>query len=206
MTQTRKQHWEHVYQNKTPLEVSWYQTRPQISLEMIAACNLSADARLIDVGGGASTLVDHLLDLGYVDLSVLDISSAALDHARSRLGQRADSVQWIVSDVTGFTPASAFDLWHDRAVFHFLIDEQDRACYRDVLTRAVVPGGHIVIAAFAPDGPTQCSGLPICRYDAASLTAELGPKFTLVDERREVHITPAGKEQAFGFYRFQYTD
>jgi len=203
MTQARKQHWENVYHDKSPLEVSWYQTRPTLSLEIIASCDLGRDARLIDVGGGASTLVDHLLDLGYRDLSVLDISAAALDHARTRLGERGEAVEWIESDITEFVPPRSYDLWHDRAVFHFLTEADDRRRYRDVLERAIVPGGHLIIAAFAPDGPTMCSNLPICRYDAAGMTNEVGPGFKLVDERHEVHVTPARKEQSFAFFHFK---
>jgi len=203
MTQTRKQHWETVYQDKSPLEVSWYQTRPTLSLELIASCDLNPAASVIDVGGGASTLVDHLLELGYRNLSVLDISASALAHARERLGERAGDVEWIEADVTEFVPPRTYELWHDRAVFHFLTEAADRRRYRELLERAVAPGGHLIIAAFAPDGPTMCSGLPICRYDAAGLMSEVGPDFKLVDERREVHVTPADKEQSFAFFHLK---
>lgn len=203
MTQARKQHWETVYQDKSPLEVSWYQSRPTLSLELIASCELSPAASVIDVGGGASTLVDHLLEQGYRHLSVLDISAAALEHARRRLGERAGEVEWIEADITEFVPPRTYDLWHDRAVFHFLTEAEDRSRYRDLLERAIAPGGHLIIAAFAPDGPTMCSGLPICRYDAAGLLDEVGPGFKLVDERREVHVTPADKEQSFAFFHLQ---
>lgn len=203
MTQTRKQHWETVYHDKSPLEVSWYQSEPRLSLDLIAACAVGPDARIIDVGGGASTLVDHLLDLGYHNLSVLDISASALEHARGRLGAKAESVQWLETDITEFTPEQPFDVWHDRAVFHFLTEAKDRERYREVLERGVVPGGQVIMAAFAPDGPTQCSGLPICRYDAKGLLRELGTAFELLEERREVHVTPAQKEQSFAFFRLQ---
>ncbi len=203
MTQTRKEHWETVYHDKSPLEVSWYQTEPRLSLDLIAQCAVDTDARIIDVGGGASTLVDHLLDLGYRSLSVLDISAAALEHARARLGAKADTVEWVEADITEFAPTQPFDVWHDRAVFHFLTEAQDRERYREVLERGVIPGGHVIMAAFAPDGPTQCSGLPICRYDAEGLLSELGTAFELLEERREVHVTPARKEQSFAFFRLR---
>jgi SAM-dependent methyltransferase len=199
----RKQHWERVYIDKAVHETSWHQANPAPSLSMIRAASAGGTPSLIDVGGGASLLVDHLLDLGYRDLAVLDIAGAALEQARRRLGPKAAEVQWIEVDVTNFEPARTWEIWHDRAAFHFLTEAADRARYGEVLNQALVDGGQAIIAAFAPDGPVRCSGLDIVRYDAASLEAELGAAFTLQEERYEVHRTPAGREQRFGFHRFR---
>ena len=199
----RKQHWETVYASKSPLEVSWYQTEPRLSLQMIAATGAAKDAPIIDVGGGASVLVDRLLDAGYTSLSVLDISGQALVHARSRLGARAAQVEWIEADITAFVPPRSFQVWHDRAVFHFLTAAEDRRKYVEVLRRGLAIGGQLVIAAFAIGGPVKCSGLDIVQYDAAKMTAELGAGFRLLEEQGELHATPSGKEQLFGYFRFQ---
>lgn len=199
----KKQHWEAVYAGKPVHETSWHQANPALSLGMIDAAANGRGASLIDVGGGASLLVDHLLDLGYRDLTVLDIAAAALDQARRRLGPRAAGVQWIESDVTAFAPTRTWDIWHDRAAFHFLTEAADRRRYVDVLCQALTVGGQAIIAAFAPDGPQRCSGLDIVRYDADSLGAELGESFTLQERCFEVHLTPAGREQRFGFFRFR---
>jgi len=198
----RKQHWDTVYTNKSPLEVSWYQREPHLSLELIAATGLPKDVPMIDVGGGASVLVDRLLAAGYSQLSVLDISGRALAHARARLGANAARVEWLEADITVFVPPHPYHLWHDRAVFHFLTVAEDRRRYVDNLRRALVPGGHLIIAAFAIGGPLQCSNLDIVQYDAAKLCRELGEGFRLVEEREERHTTPARKEQKFGYYRF----
>jgi len=198
----RKQHWEKVYSNKSPLEVSWYQTEPRLSLELIQATGLDKGAPVIDVGGGASVLVDRLLAAGYRDLSVLDISGQALAHARQRLGEQAARVEWLEADITTFVPPHPYQLWHDRAVFHFLTQADDRRRYVDCLRRALVPGGHLILAAFAVGGPLKCSNLDIVQYDAAKLSAELGPGFRLVEEKGELHDTPSGKQQKFGYYRF----
>lgn len=198
----RKQHWEHVYTDKAVHETSWHQANPAPSLSMIRAAGGDRTPSLIDVGGGASLLVDHLLDLGYRDLAVLDIAGAALAQARQRLGAAAPEVQWLEVDVTQFEPSRTWEIWHDRAAFHFLTSEVDRRRYIHVLNRALADGGQAIVAAFAPDGPQRCSGLDIVRYDAASMAAELGGAFALREERFEVHRTPAGREQRFGFYRF----
>lgn len=199
----RKQHWEQVYANKSPLEVSWYQAEPRQSLELIQRSGLGKDAPLIDVGGGASLLIDRLQADGYRRLAVLDISGAALTVARQRLGAHAADIEWYEADVTRFSAPHPFSLWHDRAVFHFLTTADDRQHYVDVLRRTLVAGGHVIIAAFAPGGPVRCSGLDIVQYDAAKLTAELGPDFRLEEQRAETHLTPAGKEQQFGFFRLR---
>jgi SAM-dependent methyltransferase len=199
----RKQHWERVYANKSSLEVSWYQDEPRQSLELIHRSGIGKDAPLIDVGGGASLLIDWLLADGYRQLAVLDISGAALAVVRQRLGERAADIEWHEADVTQFSAPHPFSLWHDRAVFHFLTAAEDRRRYVEVLNRTLVSGGHVVIAAFAPGGPTRCSGLEIVQYDAAKLMAELGPDFRLEEQQTETHLTPAGKEQLFWFFRLR---
>jgi ubiquinone/menaquinone biosynthesis C-methylase UbiE len=198
----RKDHWEQVYQTKAPDDVSWFQTQPATSLKLIEASGVAKDAGIIDVGGGASVLVDFLLDAGFTKLAVLDISAAALEHARRRLGKRADSVEWLEADVTTFQPARQFGLWHDRAVFHFLTDKADRQKYVQTMKRTLTPGGHVVIATFATDGPPKCSGLEVARYDAAAICAELGAEFHLVEQASETHTTPWQTEQKFGYFRF----
>ena len=201
---TRKQHWEVVYRTDGPTDVSWFQVRPDISLELIAATNAPRDGGIIDAGGGASTLIDYLLDAGYSRLAVLDLSTAALAHARARLGDRAAAVEWFEGNVTSFDPPHRFAVWHDRAVFHFLTDLSDRRGYVATLLRTLQPGGHVVLATFAPDGPPKCSGLEVVRYDEASMTAELGPGFVLRDSRRETHTTPWQTEQRFIYFRFEH--
>jgi SAM-dependent methyltransferase len=202
----RKQHWEQVYTNKSALEVSWYQAEPRLSLELIQRSGIGKDAPLIDVGGGASLLVDRLQAQGYRQLAVLDISGAALAVARQRLAEHAAAIEWYESDVTQFIAPHPFSLWHDRAVFHFLTAADDRQRYVEVLKRTLVSGGHVIIAAFALGGPTRCSGLEIVQYDAAKLMAELGPDFRLEEQQTESHRTPAGKEQRFGFFRLRKLD
>jgi ubiquinone/menaquinone biosynthesis C-methylase UbiE len=203
---TRKQHWEQVYTNKSALEVSWYQAEPLLSLELIHRSGLGQDAPLIDVGGGASLLVDRLQAQGYRQLAVLDISGAALAVARKRLAEHAAAIEWYEADVTQFSAPHPFSLWHDRAVFHFLTAADDRQRYVEVLKRTLVSGGHVIIAAFAIGGPTRCSGLEIVQYDTAKLMAELGPNFQLEEQQTEIHLTPAGKEQRFGFFRLRKLD
>jgi SAM-dependent methyltransferase len=197
-----KTHWENAWRTKKAKETSWYQAVPTISLSMIRNSGLEHDAAVIDVGGGASLLVDHLLSDGYRDLTVLDISAAAIAQARARLGEHADRVKWVTSDITCFKPTRAFGLWHDRAAFHFLTDPADRERYVDVLYRSLAPGGQAIIASFAPGGPRRCSGLDIVQYDAQGLQAVLGEGMVLLEQEEEHHLTPAGAEQKFGFYRF----
>ncbi|HEV2152966.1 class I SAM-dependent methyltransferase [Bradyrhizobium sp.] len=199
----RTTHWDHVYATKGEAEVSWFQDSPAISLDMIRAANPDHRAAIIDIGGGASRLVDALLQDGYRDIAVLDLSANALDAAKKRLGRAASTIDWIVADATAWQPAKTYDVWHDRAAFHFLTDPGDRAAYVDRLRSAVAPGGHIIIATFAPDGPEKCSGLPVQRHDSASLAAELGPEFELVETRSETHHTPWHSTQAFQFSRFR---
>lgn len=197
----RKAHWEGVYQGKSPLEVSWYQQEPAQSLRLIEASGSGPDTRIIDVGGGASLLVDRLCERGFTRLAVLDISAQALAHARSRLAERAGAVEWFDQDVTQFRPPHAFGLWHDRAVFHFLTERQDRERYVQVLRQALMPRGQLILAAFAIGGPDQCSGLDIVQYDADKLLGELGAGFQLLEQASEDHSTPAGKVQRFAYFR-----
>lgn len=198
----RKAHWQKIYQEKSPLDVSWYQKEPTLSLELIHNTQIASDEAIIDVGGGASILVDCLYQEGFTNLAVLDISETALSCAKQRLGDCAHNIEWYESDITEFHAPHPFSLWHDRAVFHFLTDPSDRKRYLKALNQALRPGGHLIIAAFAIGGPDKCSGLEIVQYDTEKLTAELGEGFELVEEKNEVHITPANKEQKFTYYRF----
>ena len=198
----RKSHWENIYGEKAPQEVSWYQKEPALSLQLIRNTHLAHGAPIIDVGGGASVLVEYLCDEGYTDVAVLDISAKALAYTQDRLGDNASRVAWYEEDVTQFKPPHRFSLWHDRAVFHFLTDESDRRDYVTVLKRALEPNGHLIIAAFAIGGPIQCSGLDIVQYDAKKLIAELEEDFELAEESSEIHISPANKEQKFAYFRF----
>jgi ubiquinone/menaquinone biosynthesis C-methylase UbiE len=195
----RKSHWEKVYRTHQETSVSWYQAEPRLSLELIQAATRVAGRSIIDVGGGASVLVDRLLDVPFERIAVLDIAPAALGAAMRRLGDRAGSVEWITADVTAIGNLGTFDVWHDRAVFHFLTEVEDRKKYVDLALRTVPKGGHLIIASFAEDGPTRCSDLDVCRYNAASMVAELGKGFWLVRLASETHTTPWGSSQAF-FY------
>ena len=197
-----KEHWERVYDTSDPTEVGWYQAHPEISLKLIASVGLGKECSILDVGGGASLLVDELLDLGYENLTVVDISVAALEHAKSRLGERARLVTWVDADITRLPPTNQFDLWHDRAVFHFLTDARARREYVEVLNRALSAGGHLVIGTFALNAPPKCSGLPVVRYSEQSLSETLGKSFELREVANETHVTPSGKEQEYLFLRF----
>jgi 2-polyprenyl-3-methyl-5-hydroxy-6-metoxy-1,4-benzoquinol methylase len=199
----RQAHWQRVYNEKGENQVSWFQERPNISLELIEAVRADSSSAIIDIGGGASRLVDALVEKGYRDLTVLDLSESAVSIAKMRLGERAAMVKWIIADVTQWEPPRAYDLWHDRAAFHFLTEASDRTAYIDRLTKAVRPGGHAIIGTFALDGPERCSGLPVVRYDAAQLSATLTPSFALVDMRRDDHKTPWGAIQHFQFSVFR---
>lgn len=193
-----KDHWQQVYTSKTADSVSWYQPHISVSLELIRQTGVSTSASVIDVGGGASTLVDDLLAAGFDKLAVLDISAAALDVARQRLGERAADVSWIEADITTVKlPEHAYDIWHDRAVFHFLTTEQERRQYLQAVRRSVKPGGFVIVGTFAEDGPERCSGLPVQRYSAESLHAEFGASFELLGRAAEDHLTPSGSIQKF---------
>jgi 2-polyprenyl-3-methyl-5-hydroxy-6-metoxy-1,4-benzoquinol methylase len=198
-----KIHWENVYQTKSPMQVSWYQPKPTLSLELINRTNISQEQPIIDVGGGASVLVDYLYQQGFTNLAVLDIASEAIALSQKRLGNLATNIKWYVSDVKQFQPEYQFNLWHDRAVFHFLTEPSDRQIYRQVLEQALKPNGHLIIATFALDGPVKCSGLDVIQYDAEKLVMELGDNFQLIETTTEIHITPAEKEQKFIYCHFQ---
>lgn len=198
----RKAHWQNVYDDKPSLDVSWYQKEPTLSLELIRSADTGSDGAIIDVGGGASVLVDHLYNEGFNKLAVLDISNNALTSAKKRLGDSAKNIDWFEVDITQFDAPHQFSVWHDRAVFHFLTDQSDRQEYVKVLKKSLIEGGHLIIAAFAIGGPEKCSGLPIVQYDAEKLRLELGEDFELLEEIEEAHTTPAGKGQQFRYFHF----
>jgi ubiquinone/menaquinone biosynthesis C-methylase UbiE len=202
----RKSHWESIYATQSPASLSWYQPHPQRSLDLIERTFLSKDARILDIGGGDSLLVDELVSRGYSDITVLDLSRAALDHAQSRLGKAAtDRVTWLEADILDVKlPGEGFALWHDRVVFHFLTTAAERAAYIEAVQRAVRPGGHVIVATFADDGPTRCSGLPVERYSATELHGAFGSPFQLLRSEREVHHTPTGVEQSFTYCWCRY--
>jgi trans-aconitate methyltransferase len=200
---SRQHHWEKVYTTKGESEVSWFQETPAPSVELIELVGAKQSSSIIDIGGGASRLVDNLISRGYQDVTVLDLSAAALASARSRIGDKANRVTWITADVTIWQPSRSYDVWHDRAAFHFLTERSDQAAYVARLRRALRVGGHAIIATFAPDGPERCSGLTVSRYDANALAATLGAGFELVDTRRHDHTTPWGSVQKFQFSTFR---
>jgi len=196
----RKAHWEAVYASKTAVEMSWYQQRPEVSLRLLAEVDAKADSNIIDVGGGDSTLVDALLDRRHRCLTVLDLSGAALSRARARLGPRAHKVNWLEADITHVVlPENTYDVWHDLAVFHFLTGAEDRRRYVDAAGSSLRKDGALIIAAFAPNGPTHCSGLDVRRYGGESLAEELGDAFALERSIVEVHRTPSGAQQPFTY-------
>lgn len=199
----KKEHWETVYSTKSPDSVSWFQEHAETSLNFIKKLNLEKGTSIIDVGGGASTLVDDLLVNGYSRLSVLDLSGAALEAAKNRIGANSVNVQWLEADVTEVQfPKHQFEVWHDRAVFHFLTKPEEREAYIKNVTHSVNPAGHIIISTFAEDGPAQCSGLPVMRYSAETLQAEFGEGFLLEEQLKENHNTPFGTTQKFVFCHF----
>ncbi len=198
----RSDHWQTVYGTKSPTEVSWFEEEPRVSLDLIARV-AGPGASIIDVGGGASRLADRLLDRGFSDLTVLDIAEGALAASRARLGDRAAAVSWVVADITRWQPPRGYDVWHDRAVFHFLVEPGERLAYLESLRTGLKDGGHAIIGTFAPDGPEKCSGLPVQRYDARTLGAELGQGFSLVESLRHGHGTPWGSVQNFQFAVFR---
>lgn len=202
MHEDRKKHWENIYQTKQPGQVSWTQEIPTTSLEMIEACNLSKNAKIIDIGGGDSLLADHLLDLGYTNISVLDISASAIARAKKRLGERESKVNWIVSDITDFSPEEVYDCWHDRAAFHFLTNENDVKQYRKIATQAIQPKGSLIIGTFSDEGPQKCSGIEIKQYTESSLEIHFQESFTREECIRTEHKTPFDTFQSFVFCRF----
>ena len=195
-----QEYWEWVYASKGDQDLSWTQPEPLMSLSLIGG--VCPAGRVIDVGGGASLLAERLLERGY-SVTVLDISKTAIDRARNRLGDRASQIQWIVADVAENPQLGSFDVWHDRAVFHFLTASADRAAYTALLARTVPVGGHLIIATFALDGPEKCSGLEVRRYDGQKLSSELGPRFDLLRSVPELHLTPWGGRQSFQYSLFK---
>jgi ubiquinone/menaquinone biosynthesis C-methylase UbiE len=191
-------HWERVYGTKAPNEVSWFTPHLQTSLALIERVAGERSASIIDVGGGESTLVDDLISGGYYNVTVLDIAHTAVRHTKKRLGSASEQVHWIVGDITHTAlPEHSYDVWHDRAVFHFLTEAAQRAAYVRQVARAVKPGGHVIVGAFGPEGPSQCSGFDVMRYDAESLHGEFGPRFRLIESSKELHQTPFGSTQQF---------
>jgi SAM-dependent methyltransferase len=200
---SRSAHWESVYATKGENEVSWFQEDPAPSLELLDMARPTPASAIIDVGGGASRLVDRLVARGFHKLTVLDLSPSALAAAKARLGDQAKYVQWVVADITTWEPPQSYDLWHDRAAFHFLTDDAARSAYVERLTKALKPGACVIIGTFAPNGPERCSGLPVVRHDAVSLAAALGAEFELIDTRPHEHVTPWGSPQRFQFSSFR---
>jgi 2-polyprenyl-3-methyl-5-hydroxy-6-metoxy-1,4-benzoquinol methylase len=193
-----KDHWEDVYHKRAVTDVSWYQIHPSMSLRYILNTGIGKDGQIIDVGGGASTLVDHLLENGFQSMTVLDISASALEVARQRLGPRGIAVNWLEADITKANlPHHTYDIWHDRAVFHFLTHPGDRQRYVQAVKQTVKPGGHVIVATFASDGPDHCSGLEVARYEPEGLHDEFGVDFVLLDSTHEEHNTPFGTTQKF---------
>ena len=193
-----QQHWEHIYQTKAPDQVSWYSPHLNASLDLIERTSVSRAAAIIDIGGGESTLVDDLLARGYQDITVLDVSQTAIEANKERLGRDAERAHWLAADITKVSlKPSSIDVWHDRAVFHFLTSSSDRAAYARQVALALKPGGHVIIGTFGPEGPVRCSGLDVVRYDATSLHNEFGKRFRLVESTKQLHQTPFGAIQQF---------
>ena len=198
-----REHWRTVYEAKSPEEVSWYQASPEPSLAALDRLGADPAMSLVDVGAGASTLADALLDRGWADVTLVDIAEPALEASRVRLGARAGKLRWDVADIRHWRPGRTFDIWHDRAVFHFLTGAEDRAGYKRTLAEGTRPGSLVIIGTFALDGPEQCSGLPVQRYDAVAMAAELGSKFRPIADWREAHLTPWDAEQHFQWCVFK---
>jgi 2-polyprenyl-3-methyl-5-hydroxy-6-metoxy-1,4-benzoquinol methylase len=199
-----KKHWENVYTSKVYSEVSWFQQHAQLSLKLIRNANFPSTASIIDVGGGASTLVDDLLKSGFQQITILDLSEAALTTAKTRIGAHAADVKWVNSDIlTVDLPTHEYDIWHDRAVFHFLTTAEERHTYVQKMLQAIKSDGFVIIATFAEDGPTQCSGLPVSRYSAKGLNSVFGEYFELLGHKKETHHTPGGNEQKFTYCFFR---
>jgi SAM-dependent methyltransferase len=203
MAEDRKAHWDAVYEHKAEGQLSWHQDEAGVSLDLAKLAGVTAGSSAIDIGGGTSPFAEALVGLGLTDISVLDISQVALEKAHVRLGSAGNAITWIAADITSWTPGRHFDLWHDRAVFHFLVNASDRAAYLDCLAKAAGIGGHAIIATFAPDGPETCSGLPVARYSPEDLASVLGPAFDLVAHRHHLHHTPWNKPQSFQFSLFR---
>lgn len=199
-----KDHWEGLYAQKKPAQVSWYQSHPQHSLSLIGDTGIGTAASIIDVGGGASTVVDHLLQAGYRDITILDIARTAIERAQQRLGDLSQQITWVEGDITDYSPGRTFDIWHDRAVFHYLTLDSDRDFYLKAMHSSLKPGGQVIIATFSDIGPSQCSGLDIMRYNPESLSLALGSALHLVETLTEEHRTPEGGLQQFVYCRFRH--
>lgn len=198
-----KAHWEQVYRTKAPTEVSWYQEDPALSLRFIASTGVGPQAHIVDVGGGSSILVDRLLDRGFEHLTIVDLSAGALRRAKERLGKRADRVQWLEADARDLVLPERVDVWHDRALFHFLTETEDRARYLQAVRRSLTPQGHLIMATFAVEGPPQCSGLAVARYSPEALAQTMGPNFAFVEACEDIHLTPWRTQQPFIYARFK---
>jgi len=203
MTSGAQTHWDTVYGEKSEHDLSWHQDAADISVALIDRIGLPKSASVIDIGGGISRLPDALLAIGLHDLTVLDLSPVALKTAQNRLGRSGETITWVAADITSWHPERRYDLWHDRAVFHFLVDPSDRAAYLEALDQGVKQGGHVIIATFAPDGPEKCSGLPVVRYSSADLAKVLGDEFELLAHQPHEHKTPWGASQSFQFSLFR---
>lgn len=200
--ESSKEHWEKIYSEKLPQEVSWYQSEPTISLQIIENIG-DRNSRIIDVGAGESVLVDNLIDLGYLNISVLDISAKAIDLVKQRLKEKAKNIEWYEQDITQFIPLHTYDIWHDRAVFHFLTNQESRNAYIDVVKNSTKKESYVIIATFSKDGPQKCSGLDIVQYDDSTIQKEFGNQFELLASQTEKHMTPAGNEQQFIYFLFR---
>jgi len=203
MAQERQDHWTRVYQEKSPSAVSWYQPEPAPSLRALDRLGVNPSSPFVDIGGGASNLVDALLERGWQDITVIDIAAPALEAAKLRLGEKAKAVHWEVADITSWKPARRYDVWHDRAVYHFLTEPEQRQAYRQALLSGIAANGLLIMATFALDGPKECSGLPVQRYDPSTLAAELGSNFRLIEAWREEHVTPWAAAQSFNWCAFR---
>lgn len=199
MTENRKAHWDGVYGATTENQLSWHKDDPQVSLDFVRIAGATEQSSVIDIGGGTSRFVGSLLAMGLRDVTILELSRVALDASRDRLGAKGDTVTWIAADITRRAPDRTYDLWHDRAVFHFLVDPAERAAYLRSLVQGVRVGGHAIIATFAPDGPEKCSGLPVARYSPQDIAALVSENFDMVTHRHHLHQTPSGKGQSFQF-------
>lgn len=206
MSEDRKDHWNKVYGKKSEAQLSWHEDAPSVSQELMELAGLTPKTSIIDVGGGTSRLAASLVERGLRDVTVLDLSQVALDTNKAMLGAEGRSVNWIAADITDWEPHRQYDLWHDRAVFHFLVNADDRDAYLDRLARSLKPGGHAIIATFALDGPEKCSGLPVTRYSPVSLSRTLGDSYDLLAYRFHMHHTPWGSQQSFQFSLFRKRD
>ncbi len=202
----RTQHWDHAYATKRETEVSWFEPEARLSLGLIKANSASTADAVIDIGGGASRLVDAVLEAGYSDVTVLDLSKVALEASKRRLSGRSSNANWIVADITDWQPSRRYQIWHDRAAFHFLTAAHDQAAYVACVEKALHHGGYAIIGTFAPNGPGMCSGLPVARYDSGTLGRTLGPAFALIETRLFSHRTPMGRTQEFQFSVFRHRD